>query len=75
MSFDELVNQPAYGSGAATAYSESTKMCRTPTIQERLDLAVQQAEERLASAKEARDIFARNPDIEKLLNIMQRGSF
>lgn len=70
MSYEGLA---ARGS-APTQYAQQ-EMCRTPTLQERLDLAVQQAEERLASVKEARDIFARNPDIERLLNIMQRGSF
>lgn len=51
------------------------KMARMPTLQERLDLAVSQAEERLQAAKEAREIFKRNPDIERLLDIMQRSHF
>ena len=45
------------------------------TLQQRLEHAVKDAEQRLAEAKEARDILARNPDLEKLLNIMQRGRF
>ena len=58
---------------ASTPYQE--KMAHQPTLQQRLDLAVRQAEERLAAVKEARDILARNPDLEKLLNIMQRSHF
>ena len=46
-----------------------------PTLQQRLDAAVKEAEARLAEAKEARDILSRNPDLERLLNIMQRGRF
>lgn len=61
--------QAAYGGGIANA------MVRQPNLQERLDLAVQQAEVKLAAAKEAREIFKRNPDIERLLNIMQSGAF
>ena len=45
------------------------------TLKERLNNAVVHAEERLAGAKEAREIFNRNPDIERLLDIMQRGLF
>lgn len=46
-----------------------------PTLQDRLELAVKQAEERLAAVKEAREIFLRNPDIERLLDIMQKSHF
>jgi len=51
------------------------KMVSMPTMAQRLDLAVQQAEKKLADAKEARDIFNRNPDLERLLNIMQNNHF
>ena len=46
-----------------------------PSLQQRLDLAVQEAEERLNVIKEARDIFQRNPDLERLLELMQSGHF
>lgn len=59
------------GIGALNA----TKMARMPTLQQRLDLAVKQAEERLAKVREARDILTRNPDLEKLLDIMQQSHF
>jgi hypothetical protein len=50
-------------------------MAITPTLKQRLEGAVNRAEEQLAAAKEARELFDRNPDIEKLLNLMQRGLF
>lgn len=49
--------------------------CRQPTLQERLDMAVTEARARLIEAEEARDILSRNPDLERLLNIMQKGRF
>ena len=56
-------------------YGETLVMAGMPTMQERLDMAVKQAEERLAAVTRARDILARNPDIEELLNIMQKSQF
>lgn len=53
----------------------SMKMAHEPSLQQRLDLAVKQAEERLAAVTQAREIFQRNPDLELLLNLMQRGLF
>lgn len=64
----------AVGAGTSSAYYPE-KPVRMPTLQERLDLAVKGAEERLAAVKEARDIFERNPDIERLLDLMQRSYF
>lgn len=67
---------PMSGGGVSYALNEAnTKMAHAPTLRRRLDQAVQQAEERLAAVKEAREIFEKNPDLEKLLNIMQRGLF
>jgi hypothetical protein len=57
------------------AQGQNAAMLKMPTMKQRLDLAVQQAEERLAAAKEAREIFERNPDIERLLDLMQRAHF
>jgi hypothetical protein len=59
----------------STGYQDSPKMALEPTLKTRLDLAVKQAEERLKAVQEAREIFERNPDLEKLLNLMQRGLF
>lgn len=65
-----------YGGAVATRpYDETTKMALVPTLKQRLEAAVVRAEEQLQAAKEARELFDRNPDIEKLLNLMQRGLF
>ena len=53
----------------------SAKMVSVPTIAQRIDMAVKQAEERLAAAKRAKVLFEKNPDLEELLNIMQRSHF
>ena len=53
----------------------ASSMAYMPNLKQRLELAVQQAEERLLAVKEAKEIFDRNPDIERLLDIMQRGHF
>lgn len=65
------------GGGVDVGYNqiEQAKMARMPTLQQRLDLAVKQAEEKLNAAKEARELLARNPDLERLLDIMQRSHF
>jgi len=51
------------------------KMTRQPTLKERLTLAVEQAERKLNDVKRAKEIFDKNPELEELLNIMQRGNF
>jgi len=51
------------------------KMVRPPTLKERLTLAVEQAERKLNDVKRAKEIFDKNPELEELLNIMQRGNF
>ena len=55
--------------------NQKSAMARMPTMKERIDLAVQQAEERLVAAKRARELFDKNPDLEELLNLMQRSHF
>ena len=50
-------------------------MAYTPNLKQRLEAAVVQAEEQLQAVREAKEIFDRNPDIERLLDIMQRGHF
>lgn len=64
-------NQAMVGGGAYAV----EKMAQMPSLAQRLDMAVKQSEERLAAAKEARDIFQRNPDLERLLNLMQGNFF
>jgi hypothetical protein len=51
------------------------KMASMPTMKQRLEMAVRQAEERLTAAKRARELFDKNPDLEELLNILQRSNF
>lgn len=45
------------------------------TMKMRLDMAVEQAQKKLDDVKRAREIFEKNPDLEELLNIMQRSHF
>lgn len=65
--------------GAGFASNQAMQMQNAlgtvPTIQQRIALAVQQAEERLAAVKRAQELFEKNPDLEELLNIMQRAHF
>lgn len=65
------------GEYAATSpqYDASEKMVRIPTMKDRLEMAVRQAEEKLVAAKRARELFDKNPDLEELLNILQRSNF
>lgn len=51
------------------------RMIATPTLKTRLENAVRQAEERLAEARHARELFDKHPDLEEILNIMQKGRF
>jgi hypothetical protein len=46
-----------------------------PTLKGRLEGAVRDAEQRLAEAKRAREILNAHPELEELLNIMQKGRF
>ena len=64
------------GGNQALGYSTSeTKMVRAPTLKDRLEMAVKEAEERLKAAKRAREIFDAHPELEELLNIMQNSHF
>jgi len=69
---DEQYNYPLAIQGASY---EQPKMAHQPTLKQRLDMAVKQAEEKLKTVQEAREIFAKNPDLEKLLDLMQKGWF
>ncbi len=61
--------------GAMNVSENLSGMARMPTLKERLDMAVKNAEDRLTDAKEARELLNRNPDLERLLDIMQKGHF
>jgi hypothetical protein len=62
------------GNAVQTQYG-GEKMLRAPTLKTRLEAAVMEAEERLAEAKRAKEIFEKHPELEELLNIMNKGRF
>lgn len=72
---DLIGGASGYACGASDPYGAPEKMALMPTMKQRLELAVRQAEERLVQAKRARELFDRNPDLEELLNILQRANF
>lgn len=72
---NDLMGYGGAQTAAAIPYDSSEKMLRMPTMKDRLNMAVQQAEEKLANAKRARELFDKNPDLEELLNILQRSNF
>lgn len=63
------------GYGAGQQYDAVEKMAYQPNLRQRLELAVKQAEDKLAAVTRAKEIFDKNPDLEELLNIMQRSHF
>lgn len=52
--------------------SSPVEKCVSFTMKDRINEAIRQAEQRLDAAKRAREILAAHPDIEELLNILQR---
>ena len=46
-----------------------------PTVKQRLETAILQAEERLRAVKEAKEIFDNNPDVERLLILYRKCCF
>ncbi len=68
---DDLIG---YNQGASQPHPIE-KMVRQPTLKERLAFAVEQAEKKLQDTKRAKEILDKNPELEELLNIMQRGNF
>ena len=61
--------------GSQYPEQSEAKMVRMPTVKERIELAVKQAEQRLAAVQRARELFDKNPDLEEILNIMQSNHF
>jgi hypothetical protein len=45
------------------------------TFKARIARAIEQAEQQLTDARRAKDIFEKFPELEELLNIMQKGRF
>lgn len=50
-------------------------VARMPTLKDRLEQSVRDAESRLKDAVRAREILNAHPELEELLNIMQKGRF
>ena len=67
--------QSALGGGIGQTLNTASGYWRTGTVKERLAAAVKDAEAKLKVLQEAKEIFDRNPDMERLLNLMQKGYF
>ena len=52
---------------------EQGRMVRMPSLKDRLAEAASRAEQQLEDARRAKAIFEAHPELEKLLDIMQRG--
>jgi len=70
---------PGLGGGMISKQYEAqmnavqTAAYREPTIAERIEMAVKRAEQQLADAQRMKEIFQRNPDLEELINLMNKG--
>ena len=73
---DEMLNERNYAiqSAQQTAMGAG-QLGLAPTMRQRIELAVKQAEAKLADTQRAKELFDKNPDLEELLNIMQRSHF
>jgi len=71
MEFD----QGNYPMPASPERLAGTSAAGMPTIKQRLDMAVRAAEDRLQAVKRAKEILDKNPELEELLNIMQKSHF
>lgn len=60
-----------YGGGSLN----ETKAVGPISMKQRLTDAVRQAEAKLADAKRAKEILDQHPELEELLNILNRGRF
>lgn len=70
---------PAESSGYIERYNGAKSLAggyaMANTMKARIERAVEEAETRLADAKRAKEIFSAHPELEELLNIMQKGRF
>jgi hypothetical protein len=69
------VNEGYYDGPSQGGVLNQLKSVGTVSLKKRIDFAVARAEETLAKVKEAKEIFDRNPDLERLLDIMQQSHF
>jgi len=70
------MNELMYG-GAQQGYAQGElgKMAMMPTLKQRLEMSVKECESRLADAVRAREILNAHPELEELMDIMQKGRF
>lgn len=61
------------GANYPTQSMASEKMAHMPTMRQRLKYAVENAKKQLEDAQRAYEIFDKNPDLEELINILQRA--
>lgn len=70
----EAAMQFAGGTGASPN-PMSGSIARTPNLRQRAAMAVNEAKIRLADVERAVEILNQHPELEELLNIMQRSHF
>ena len=72
---DELIRGGYAGDSYPGNAVMETKSVGMPSLKQRLAQSVKEAESRLTDAKRAAEILDKNPELEELLNIMQKGRF
>lgn len=60
------------GGSGATAMEQKSASSRQFTLNDRIKGAISESEQRLAAAKRADEILQQNPQLEELLNLLQR---
>ena len=73
MEFDNPASENVSMAYSNPSYSGA--QVRPANMKERLDMAIKQAEVKLADVKRAKEIFEKHPALEELINIMQRNNF
>ena len=66
---------PSLNAGSLGGNQFIAKEARQATHRQRLEMSIKSAEDRIAKLKEARELLDRNPDLERLLDIMQQSHF
>lgn len=65
--------------GGAIAYQDTgglnAKSVGPMTMEMRLNMRIAQCEKQLSDAKRAKEIFEKNPELEELINILNRSGF
>lgn len=69
------MNEAFAGQGPMLMPYNEAKMARPATYMQRANLAVTEAERRLADVKRAQEILEKHPELQELLDILQRNNF